>query len=260
MKLRQTSQKKQDEETASGSMASCLSQEHLSVIFQMATSSPDKLCLLSGVCRDWCALIQGKTVETTRLWKAMEHTWWRPLLESDLKGQYRQMSVYGALGLGIDLNRFGCSQVSCKELCYRQRMYFLLLELKQNGVTGKRSIETAEHLMGSGDYVQHGRASKSAMRLGIRKGLIAKILVSEVSPCPCYWNGPCGGECSGFGGYDDCYSDPDCSETDEDADEAAIQAQRARHEEVREEALERAREVGIENYKETLNDTWNDSW
>ena len=68
-------------------------------------------------------------------------------------------------------------------------MYCLLLELKAWGVTGKRSIETAEHLMGSGDYVVSGRATHADMRTAIRKALASHILVSENSPYPCDWGG-----------------------------------------------------------------------
>ena len=138
------------------------------------------------------------------------------------------------------------------ELCYRQRMHHLLQELKSNGVTGKRSIETAEHLMGSGDYLE-GRARKSAMKLAIQKGLIAQILVSEHSPFPCDWNGPCGGECA-------VYCDTDCSETDEEADEMTARAQHDRHEQTRAQAYKEAREEVHAEERDRLNNEWNDSW
>ena len=185
--------------------ASDLAGEQLSSIFLLATANPEELCRLARVCREWHALIYGRTREAQALWDKVGHDWWEPLLKQDYRGVSRRFGqpIYGALDLGINLNRFGNS-TSRMELCYRQRMYNLLEELKSNGVTGKRSIETAEHLMGSGDYVMGlNGARKSTMRSAIRTGLICHILVSEHSPCPCHWNGPCGGECAAFDVVDD---------------------------------------------------------
>ena len=228
--------------------------EQLVGIFSMAAASPDELCRLSGVCRDWRSLICDHTPESQMLWDTIGHNWWTPLLERDkrrgMKDRYGA-PIYGALRLGINLNRFGdCT--SRMELCHRQRMYHLLNELKANGITGQRSIETAEHLIGSGDYVA-GRASKSAMVRGIRNGLIVRILVSEHSPFPCHWNGPCGGEC-------DAYGDAECSETDEEADPETVCWQRKHHQEMRAAADAEAREEVEAEERERLNNDWNDGW
>lgn len=225
--------------------------EQLSSIFCSAAACPEDLCRLSGVCREWRLLISG-TRDAQKLWDTIGQKWWQPLLEKDRVGLSRRSPPrYGALELGIELDRFGTS-TSRMELCYRQRMCHLLEELKKQGVTGKRSIETAEHLIGSGDYVD-GRASRSTMRGAVRRGLIAQILVSEHSPFPCHWDGPCGGECAAFG-------DADCSETDEEADDETVRAQRERHEHARAKADDEAREENEAQERERLNGYWNDCW
>ena len=224
-------------------MTVMLASDLLGSIFLDAASNPKELCVLSAVCRDWRALIIGSTRESSTLWDGMERRWWKPLLQQDFRGQDRfGRRVYGKLDLGLSLDRFGSSG-SRQELCYRYRLHTMLVELKNNMVTGKRSIEIAEQLMGSGDYVD-GRAGEAAMRKAIQRGLVTQILVSERSPFACDFNGPCGGECCN---YDDTY----CSETDEEADEQALDAQRSRHEDER-------REQCREAHKEWLNENFND--
>ena len=100
--------------------ASHLAPDMLATIFLGAASNPEKLCLLSGVCRDWLVLITGRTDETYSLWEAMEQRWWQPLLQQDLCSKDRYgYDRYGKLELGIPLDRFGGFSKSRQELCYR---------------------------------------------------------------------------------------------------------------------------------------------
>ena len=105
----------------------------------------------------------------TALWEAMEQRWWQPLLQQDLCSKDRYgYDRYGKLELGIPLDRFGGFSKSRQELCYRHRMHMMLQELKDAMVTGKRSIEIAEQLMGGLAFSTVGNRVEDTFR---RSGL-----------------------------------------------------------------------------------------
>ena len=85
-------------------MAQLLPVEQLDSIFGAAANTPRELCQLSGVCRNWRALICGDGRATHALWQALDGSWWQPLLQKDLRGRDRYgLHVYGKLEMGINL-------------------------------------------------------------------------------------------------------------------------------------------------------------